>query len=361
MRKSSANLIFQGLATFYNALVSAGLTFFVGRVLGPEKFGTYSYILTIASFFLILQDGGFKTLLFREKTRTSGCLKCGEGTLFAVALGHTFIVSTLGFFLIAFLPFPGKKSLFAAFFCFGLQAVVNFITAELRGSGMFSRDALWQISVRTVSGVCILAALYLLVHEPWAVFTGWAVGNLFGLFCSPVSFALPRFEGDVLRKVRKACISFIAIDAATILYFRADILLLEHLAKDPAEVGQYAAAYRFLEGVILLAAPIGVICFRELRLIYDNRPLFLRKIFQLVFLMGGAAIFLLLTVTLGGDKIVLWTFGASYSGAIVLLPWLFASLFFVLPNTILTRQLLRTIMSVSMRLPPVQEPWLMLA
>jgi len=56
------------MAAIYTAVVSMGLTFVLGRLLGPEAFGTYSNILTLASLFFILQDGGFKTLIFREKT-----------------------------------------------------------------------------------------------------------------------------------------------------------------------------------------------------------------------------------------------------------------------------------------------------
>ena len=42
----SANLTSQWLGTLYTAAVSLGLTFLLGRVLGPEGFGTYSYVLT---------------------------------------------------------------------------------------------------------------------------------------------------------------------------------------------------------------------------------------------------------------------------------------------------------------------------
>ncbi len=54
----SANLTSQWLGTLYTAAVSLGLTFLLGRVLGPEGFGTYSYVLTLATLFLVLQDGG---------------------------------------------------------------------------------------------------------------------------------------------------------------------------------------------------------------------------------------------------------------------------------------------------------------
>ena len=61
----------QWLATVYVAAVSMLITFFLARTLGPEIFGRYSYIITLAALFAILQDGGFRTLLFRELTSSS--------------------------------------------------------------------------------------------------------------------------------------------------------------------------------------------------------------------------------------------------------------------------------------------------
>ena len=58
----------QWLASAYGAAVSVLLTFLFARLLGPEIFGKYNYLLTLASLYAILQDGGFRTLIFRELT-----------------------------------------------------------------------------------------------------------------------------------------------------------------------------------------------------------------------------------------------------------------------------------------------------
>ena len=58
----------QWLASAYVATISIILTFLFARLLGPEIFGIYNYLLTLASLFAILQDGGFRTLIFRELT-----------------------------------------------------------------------------------------------------------------------------------------------------------------------------------------------------------------------------------------------------------------------------------------------------
>ncbi|SVE60359.1 uncharacterized protein METZ01_LOCUS513213, partial [marine metagenome] len=58
----------QWLASVYGAIVSILLIFLFARLLGPETFGKYNYLLTLASLYAIIQDGGFRTLIFRELT-----------------------------------------------------------------------------------------------------------------------------------------------------------------------------------------------------------------------------------------------------------------------------------------------------
>jgi len=57
----------QWLASAYGATVSILLTFLFARLLGPKIFGSYNYLLTLASLYAILQDGGFRTLIFRYR------------------------------------------------------------------------------------------------------------------------------------------------------------------------------------------------------------------------------------------------------------------------------------------------------
>ncbi len=124
MPSLTINLASQWLATLYTAAVSLGLTFVLGRVLGPEGFGSYSYILTLAMLFFILQDGGFKTLLFREKTLPSEGLTGYKDRLFSWALGHAVVITVAGAFLVLILPVGYRMGILAAVVCFGFPAAV---------------------------------------------------------------------------------------------------------------------------------------------------------------------------------------------------------------------------------------------
>jgi O-antigen/teichoic acid export membrane protein len=83
----------QWLATIYVAGISAGITFFLARSLGPDSFGVYSYFLAFASLIGAVQDGGFRALLVREKTAVSHTLKLRAAHLTGYALGNNILVT----------------------------------------------------------------------------------------------------------------------------------------------------------------------------------------------------------------------------------------------------------------------------
>ena len=224
MSAFSINLTSQWVAAVYNAGVSILLTFLLGRVMGPEAFGRYSYMLTLASLFFILQDGGFKTFLFREKTLPSPAMKGYGDRLFSWAVGNTLVMTLGGVVCVLVLPFQYGLGIVVAFLYFGLQAVANFISSILRGEGLFVREAKWQVMVRTLGALGILLGLFFVRAEPWVVFGGWFLGVLVSLFWAPISIGRPSFGGFGIREVRAACLGFMAIDAATVVYYRCDII-----------------------------------------------------------------------------------------------------------------------------------------
>ncbi len=337
LRHFDRSLMSQWGATFYTGAVSLCLTFVIARVLGPGGFGVYSYILTVASLFLILQDGGFKTLLFREKTLPSEEVREYRNRLLSWAVGHSMAISMAGIVFVSFFRIRYHWALVAAFVCFAFQSGVNFISSELRGKGLFAREALWQVTVRTLSAGGILAVILLAEAEAWSIFLGWAAGLMASLFISPVKWPRPSFGGYGIGHIRGACLGFLTIDAATTVYYRSDIILLEYLTSDSGVVGQYAAAFRFLDGIIMFAAPLGLIWFRKLRLVHEDYALFRSQMMKMAMIMLFAALVIVLIGSGFSEVIVSLTFGNEYDDAAILLPWLLVALVFLLPNGVLTQ------------------------
>lgn len=328
----------QWLSTGYVAGISLLVTFVLGRVMGPSLFGTYSYLLTLGSLFLILQDGGFKTLIFREKTSPSPRFRSYSSQLLSLALGHAFLLSLLGIGGAFLLSGSLKWGLSLALLCFGLQALYYFTSSELKARDRFPRDALWQIQARTLSVAGMLLGLYLGAHQPYAIFLGWSLGlGLCLILFSPIPLPKPKMAGIMNKGIFKPCLAFMTIDAATVIYYKCDIVLLQNLTRNSSEVGQYVASYRFLDGIILLAAPLGAIWFRKLRLIWDEKKAFYLQLLEMSLALLASAFVILGIGTIFKQEILLYTFGEKYSQASLLLPWLLCSLVFVLPNTILTQ------------------------
>ena len=333
----SVNLLSQMTATAYNAGVSILLMFLLGRVMGPKTFGQYSYILTLASLFFVFQNGGIRTLIFREKTLATSALKEYGGRLFSWGLGHTLFTTLAGIFCVLILPFQYRLGIIAALLVFGSQSVATFVSSVLRGEGRFPREAKWQVMVRTYGAAGILVALLFQRPEPWIVFVGWFVGLLLCFCFSPVPLKKPSFGGFKILDIRRACLGLMAIDAATVVYYRCDIILLQYLTGNSVQVGYYSAAYRFLEGVVLMAVPLRIVLFRDLRLAWEDKSYFESQIVKMGIWMLGVACLVLGIGALFSKEIVYVTFGSAYSESAVLLPWLLAALLFVLPSGILTQ------------------------
>ena len=112
--------------------------------------------------------------------------------------------------------------------------------------------------------------------------------------------------------------------------------MLEYLGHIKSEVGQYSAAYRILEGIILLATPVAQIAFRSLRLKQGQKKFFDLLGLLVLFMIFVSVVILLIGAFFGKD-LMLMVFGEQYNLASILLPLLLFSILFILPNYILTQ------------------------
>jgi O-antigen/teichoic acid export membrane protein len=306
--------------------------FFLARTLGASQFGQYNYILSIASLYLIIQDGGYRTLIFREFTQSTASLQADKQFLLPIAQAHVIVTTVIAFLLLLFVQ---RFSLLAALFCFALVAISGFISAKLKGENRFEQEAWWQIQQRSFTAIAIILVVLFVSPTVEAIFWAWLIGMLM-LLMLPIARSViqkPLFRFNLV----KGSLAFLTIDAATAIYFRSDMILLEQLGDDSSVVGNYAAAYRLLEGVILIMTPVAMIAFRYLRLKSDNKKAFLTLLFWLCVMMFGVAAIIFVVGYSLSDKLVPFLFGDEYVQASGLLNCLLLSLFFILPNYILTQ------------------------
>ena len=326
------NLVYQWSSTIYVAMLGFLVTVLLARNLGVEQFGSYSYILSLAGIFLIFQDGGYKTLIFRNSVDNSSSI------LLSNAVAHVLSVTLIGLTIILLWQSQHWLAIFFAIGCMALVVFSGFVSSILKGRNDFKLDAIWKVVIRSSTAIGILFFLFFIENSSLAyLFVCWFLALLLVLIW-PMSkgyliWPSFKFNNDLL----KSSMVFLTIDVATVFYFRSDIVLLENFGNKEGDVGQYSAAYRVLEGFILLATPVAMIAFRHLRLNYEFKQKFFYLLWKLLLSMFFTAIILAGIGAIWGKAIMVFIFGVQYLYAGTLLFWLLLAMVFIFPNYMLTQ------------------------
>jgi len=329
------HLASQWVATALVAAISIGLTFVLARLMGPAAFGTFNTALTIGALVALLQDFGFKTLIFRERTApTPG--REGEA-IEAQAAGHLLAVTGLAVAVCAI--WGGLLAALAVVASAG-RVAATFVSSHLRARGAFTPDAHWQTWTRLATAIGGLTG-WLVSGSVAGLLLGLVAGQalVLGLPLARRSLAPPRLR--LWPRIYGDCLALLVIDAATTVYFRSDILMLGGLGRSDAEIGLYSAAYKLLEGAIFFLAPVSALLFRHLRLqARDGMAPGRDPVWRQTGLATLVGVGLAGAVAALGDWPVTLIYGAGYPGSGPIMAWLFASLIWILPNMVLTQTFL---------------------
>lgn len=313
-----------------SALISLGLVILLARALGPGTFGEYVALVGFATWGLVLIDGGWSGLLYRE-TVPAGHTALHGAALHADATSHVLLMGTL---LVA-VTATFRLSLGAAIGCMVVVSLSNLVSSRMRGRGEFQLEAGFQLAGRLTSAVAILAAGLYVPHELWPLFLAWAAG---------LAMVLAVFRGWL---VRPSCrlsdgawlaLPFMLVEGSAMLLYKSDVALLRLLGTSGAALSEFAACTRFNEAALLLGAPGANVLLREFRL-RQAQPGSLRYLRRWVAATVAAGLGLWLLLAWMAQPVVLAVFGRDYAGAAALLPWTSAALVLALPNLLLAQAL----------------------
>lgn len=330
----------QALGAGFCAAVSFVLLMWLGRVLGAEEFGRYVLLLNVATLGLVLIEGGWPTLVYRQGAR--------EGINGAEALQYVrsaaFHALSVAAVLIA-LALSFDFALAVALGCMLSVAAMNLVSARMRADVRFALEAGWQSLGRVLSACAIwwVVSRYNATNSE-AIFVAWSAGLLVVLLCWGHRWLLlPSTHGWLMGW--RAVWPFLLIAGLTTWMLKGDVVLLGVLVQGAdlpvGELSWYAAGTRLTEAFLLLAAPLGnVLLGRFSRMaVSDNAQegkARLRKqaiqVSSALLLGGGLAI---LMGFVAGDWLLVWLFGAEFSPAGSLLPWVLLMLPFALGNVVL--------------------------
>ncbi|PYM88738.1 MAG: hypothetical protein DME13_01275 [Candidatus Rokuibacteriota bacterium] len=319
-RNISALVAAQVATKAINLLVSVALV----RWLGVHELGRYAYVLAFCFPFGALADFGLATLAIRDVSRGPAqaprVIAVVRRTALTLATAASAAMVGLALLL------GHDTAIVAAIGLGGLASVVSALTMPslvlLTAQERMDRLALQRVTGAVLSSAITLGVL--LAHGGVvALLAGsLAVSTLMCLFARALAGAagpapaVPAGAGVAL--LRRA-VPFGLLMAGFALYYRVDMVMLEWLA-GPGELGRYAAAYRFLDAIIALAASLGGPLFPRLSSVAVSAPGEARRLLEAGWrpLLALGLPLTVGTVLVAGDLVAL-LFGPEYAGAAPLL------------------------------------------
>ncbi|HEV8306493.1 MAG TPA: flippase [Methylomirabilota bacterium] len=273
LRNATALVVAQLVTKAVNVAVSVAMV----RWLGALELGRYAYILAFCFPFGAVADFGLATLAIREISRDRSRAGVVLATLRRLLLGLTGI-SVAAMVILAALTRHDSETLLGIALV-GLSSVLSAGTTPSLVA-LTAREAMDLVSLHRIAasvvGSLLTVAVLLMGGTVLPLLLAAAGTNLamLGLgrwLAGDVGVPL-RIPGSALRAMLRQAIPFGLLMVGFALYYRIDMVMLEWL-RGPREVGLYAAAYRFLDAMVVLAASLGGPFFPRLsKLVKGHEP-----------------------------------------------------------------------------------------
>jgi O-antigen/teichoic acid export membrane protein len=341
MTRLASQVISQWMATALVGAATLILQIVMARQLGPFTFGLYGTVAAIGSILVIVQDGGFRSLLYREATHQTAGFPPNQ-TLLSYALGWNLAATVVALLLCgAAATTDATLSLTLAIVIvanLGRVTTIN-ISSLMRAAGRFVDEARWQVTSRLLTALSMIAVAFMTGNLIKVLIAG-AIAQfiLLTLPMARLGLSTPRFT--IRKIVLRTCVTLVAVDLVTALYFRSDVLILAAFGYARDDIGVYVAMTRSVEAVVFFSAPVAVMFFRSARLVASDTKLLARRIWLLTALFEVPLVAVLALCASYGDYLIELVYGQAYRSGNAYLPWLIAACFAVVPNALLGQALL---------------------
>ncbi len=308
----------------------------IARYLGPEQYGWLSYATAVVGTVSAFTSLGLNAVVVRELVRTPAAIDRWMGAAFFLkSLG-----AGIGFLIcvgVAWLqPMPAAPT----------RPLVIIVALGMLFQALDVFDLLFQakgesrISAYVRIAACILASLgkvlLILGHASLPVIAAAGVlelalsaaGWLWAGAKSGQSIGRFHFDRDRARTLLRESWPLALSGLAIYTQAYADQLVLGAMLGG-GELGQYAAAMRLVGAFAFVPMVVQTVAAPEItRAKRDDERLYLRRLHSLYRLMFGLFLCTALPLVAFGPWAARLLYGASYTGAAALLPWLAFRLFF---------------------------------
>jgi len=293
---------------------------YVARKIGPEQFGHLSYALALVIVLMVVSRLGMDSILVRDMVGTTDKRKSYMGTGFGMMqLASLVSFVGLGLFTIFFEPDPLT------------QACLWIISVELLFQGFYVIDYSFQSDVQAkysamAKSLALVGSAGFKVYLAWAgielKWIAWAYVSEFalvGFFLLAIHHLKGRggfvfhFDFTLVKTLLKSAWPMVLAGLSGVLYMRVDQIMVAKML-GTEQLGLYAAATRIYEGWIILPYVLSLSLLPAIVKLRAGTAAsyegYLSKIMAGLFFAGAVVA---VAVELGGDWLILISFGPAYT------------------------------------------------
>lgn len=291
---------------------------FLARKLGAESLGTYSYILSIASYFVLF--GVFGSTLYgqrevayvqKDKTKRSQ-------VFFELLIFRIITISLSSFLFYLFYAHEGYYKILL------LDMLSNMLDISWLFQGLeeFKKLVLRNAIIKLTGVACI----FLLIKKPedlWIYFLIYTLSNVLGNLS--LWLDLPKYitrvkKIEIKKHIKPVFVLFIP-QIAIQIYTVLDRTMLGTILKDMAEVGYYEEAQKIVKLLTIIVASFGNVMIPRIANAYEQKEekqmgYYLQKSFESVWFLGIPIMFGIIGIA---KNFVPWFLGEEYNKVISLL------------------------------------------
>lgn len=259
-----ANVSWTSLEQVLRVAVSFLVSVQVINYLGPDRFGLYSYVISIVGILAPLTAFGLEQVVIRQLVERPDTRDRLIGTAFVVRMGCGVLAyaASLGIVLILDRGAEPRLRLTAvASVMLLLQGfdTVSFFFKAIMGAKYIALSRLFGLAAMTIGTIALLvwkadlpAFLWMRAVEAGA--TGLALVFAYRLWGA--SLLAWRFDGETFTALIKAGFPLFIASFAVMIYMRIDQVMLGQMASEQ-ELGYYGVAVRLAE--VLNFVPVAVV------------------------------------------------------------------------------------------------------
>ena len=239
------------LAKLFVRLASVPFLIYVATTLGPSMFGVFAFVLATVEMVSSLGDFGLSRYGTRVMVREEKDHARFAGILLSMQLATSLLLAGLGVAVILLISPESPK---LQVLLLGLVAVIlsafTYTTETIfTATSRFSMSALLTVAGRVIylaAGFTVLGLGLSVVAVMWVFVGSIAIESLIRMVYTATrvtgfSFS---FTWDEVKHVARGTLPFAVTGIASLVYFRADTIILG-IVRGDLDVGIYGAAYSF--------------------------------------------------------------------------------------------------------------------